>query len=371
MISSPATSAIEQAPPARGLSEAKPSRIARLELVDPHQDGRWDAWVRSHPDATVFHTSAWARVLSGPYGHKPVYTAILRDDDPLALIPCMDVRSPLTGARGVCLPFSDACGPLTFTPDVPRGLLDGWWRLVRERRWKYVEVRGSGLFHPSGQPVVCYYGHSLDLRPGLPAIFAGLKSSLRGHLRKAERNELKTRISHEHGALSEFYRLHVRTRRKLGVPVQSFAFFQKIHEELISRNFGFLVIVKRGELPIAGTMFLRVGTRALYKFSASDERFRELCAGHLALWSGIQHLTETGAETLELGRTSADNDGLRNFKLTWGTKEEEVAYWRWNADGHTVAPENGKASRLKHAMFRRLPPGIDRWAGKLIYPHLD
>ena len=34
-----------------------------ISVIDPRTCPDWDAFVESHPDATVFHTSGWARVL--------------------------------------------------------------------------------------------------------------------------------------------------------------------------------------------------------------------------------------------------------------------------------------------------------------------
>ena len=41
----------------------------------------------------------------------------------------MEVRSPFTGRRGVCLPFSDACEPLIFDPE---GSLEYWGRRLEK-----------------------------------------------------------------------------------------------------------------------------------------------------------------------------------------------------------------------------------------------
>src|SRR5205809_7902736 len=81
-------------------------------IIDPLQNGAWDSLLSGFPEATAFHTSAWARVLSRTYGHTPIYLRFDRADEPVALVPLMEVRSALTGVRGVCLPFTDFCGPL-------------------------------------------------------------------------------------------------------------------------------------------------------------------------------------------------------------------------------------------------------------------
>ena len=86
----------------------------RVSLVDPGREPLWDCLVLSHPDATFFHSAAWAKVLSRTYGHKPVYLRCSQGGCLVALIPMMEVRSAITGCRGVGLPFTDFCAPLIF-----------------------------------------------------------------------------------------------------------------------------------------------------------------------------------------------------------------------------------------------------------------
>ena len=78
----------------------------------------------------------------------------------------MEVRSPFTGRRGVCLPFSDACEPLIFDPEVVGPVRDELIRLAQQCRWKHLEIRGGKSLALSANPFTKFYGHSLDLRNG-------------------------------------------------------------------------------------------------------------------------------------------------------------------------------------------------------------
>src|SRR5690348_7649206 len=85
-----------------------------LDVLNPAGASEWDGLVQSHPQATAFHSSAWGRAIRDTYGHSPFYLSFYSAGDPVALIPLIEVLSPLTGRRAVCLPFTDACGPLLF-----------------------------------------------------------------------------------------------------------------------------------------------------------------------------------------------------------------------------------------------------------------
>src|SRR4029077_16137649 len=107
----------------------------QVRILDPVHNPGWDVVVALHRDAGCFHTSAWAKVLRKTYNHQPFYLQFSRRRRLAALIPLMEVRSPFTGRRGVCLPFSDACEPLIFDPEAADLVRDRLVRFAHERRW--------------------------------------------------------------------------------------------------------------------------------------------------------------------------------------------------------------------------------------------
>jgi hypothetical protein len=348
------------------------SNRVETTFVDPLRDPEWDRLVELHPDYTFFHTSAWARVLHKSYGHEPVYLRCRRGGDLLALLPLMDVRSPLTGSRGVCLPFTDFCGPLIFGEDGSVALIHGLSELARERKWKYFEIRDRKVLEASTKPAVAFYGHTLDLRGTEEDRFARVKSSVRRALRKAERSDLSVQSSQTREAVLDYYRLHVQTRRRHGTPPQPLSFFLNIYEEVIKAGgLGFVVTAYVASRPIAAAVFVYFGKKGVYKFGASDEKAMELRGNNLVMWEGIRSLAERGVESLHFGRTSLSNDGLRRFKQTWGTREETIEYLRFETTTGTWASAPDAASGFHTAVFSRLPLAINRLAGTLIYPHLD
>ena len=168
-----------------------------------------------------------------------------------------------------------------------------------------------------------------------------------------------------------FYRLHARTRRRHGLPPQPLSFFLNIHDEILKAGFGFVVMATKGTHPVAAAVFFHFGKNAVYKFCASDERYQQVRGNNLVLWEGIRFLTENGAETLHLGRTGRENIGLRRFKLTWGTEEETIEYLKFSLAGGSCVSGSHSASGLCRLVFGSLPLVVNRFAGTIIYPHLD
>ena len=343
----------------------------RAELVNPLTENSWEKIITMHRDATIFHSTAWARVLVDTYGHRPCYVQMSLNGTLQALVPIMEVKSMLTRARGVCLPFSDYCAPLLFGSFAGELLSQKLQQIARERRWSYFEIRSHSTIPAAAKASESYYGHFLDLKIGRDTLISNFSSSAQRAVRKAERSGLSVRIQSGEDAMATFYKLHVRTRRRHGVPPQPQLFFVNIQRHLLSAGHGFIVIVESQKRPLAAAIFLKFGRHAIYKFGASDERLQELRANNVAMSEGIKNLAETGAEVLHFGRTERENEGLRRFKLSWGATEEEIHYARFEMGSGSWKGAHSAGTGLHKHVFRALPASLNRLAGAMIYPHLD
>ncbi len=344
----------------------------RIEQIDPASDQDWDEQVSTHPRASVFHGSAWSAVLSEVYGHRALYLRAWNEGRLVALLPLMEVRSAITGRRGVSLPFSDYCDPLLFDHSAAAELVEQLYRIARANRWKFFELRGAGLTGLSTPVSKTYFAHRLSLTPALETIFAGFDASNQRAIRKAERSELAVEFSNDLASVIELFDLHAQTRRRHGVPPQPRSFFEAIHRHLVAPGLGFTTIVRKDDRPIAAALYFQQGARAVYKFGASDVRYQEHRPNNFAMWHGIQELIRRGAEELHFGRSDVGQEGLRRFKLSWGAEESALNYYRfdlrqagWTGESSSTVP-----SSANH-LFRLLPLAVNRAAGALIYPHLD
>lgn len=339
-------------------------------FVDPLSGSRWDDLLARHPEATVFHTSAWARVLAKTYGHKPSYLHLSRGGESAALLPLMEVASRFTGRRGVCLPFSDFCPPLFFGDCSGDTVANRLYDLAVDRKWKYVEWRGASATD-SRETLATFYGHTLDLSRDEEAIFARFHPSVQRAIRKAEKSGVLVDISQDPVAMGEFYELHCRTRKLHGVPPQPFAFFRHIQEEIIAPGLGFIALARSAGGCIAASVFFRRNHGGLYKFGASERKYQSLRPNHLIMWNAIRHLLHLGCRSLHFGRTAPGNEGLRRFKLSWGTSEEMLSYLRFDPREKLPISVPPPAAGLHEKLFAKLPLALGALAGRLIYPHLD
>ncbi|PYI81228.1 MAG: hypothetical protein DMF05_03655 [Verrucomicrobia bacterium] len=346
-------------------------RSLQMRVVDPLREPAWDHVVSLHRDGSCFHTSAWAKVLHQTYKHEPFYLQFFHRRRLAALIPLMEIRSFFTGRRGVCLPFSDSCEPLIFEPDMAGVVRDRLLSFAKQRQWHHLEIRGGKSFQLAPAAASRFYGHALDLTGDSTQMLGRFAGSVRRAIRKAERSEVTAVVIPNREAIGEFYRLHVETRRRHGLPPQPSSFFFNIYEQVIKHGYGFTVLARRASRTIAAAIFFHFGRNGLYKYGASDKRFQEFRANNLVMWRGIQFLVCQGARKLHFGRTDCENSGLRRFKLSWDTEEETIDYFRVDPSGQQL-PAFGRAESGFHKkIFGKLPLMFNRLAGSMIYPHLD
>src|SRR5688572_24768656 len=80
-----------------------------VEVIDPCAAAGWDAAIAGFQASTIFHTAAWASVLTQTYGYEAAYFVQRGTSSIEAVLPVVSVHSPFTGRRGVSLAFTDFC----------------------------------------------------------------------------------------------------------------------------------------------------------------------------------------------------------------------------------------------------------------------
>jgi CelD/BcsL family acetyltransferase involved in cellulose biosynthesis len=344
-----------------------PAGGVSVRFVDALDDPAWDRKIAQFKGVTSFHTAAWCRVLKETYGFRPLYAVAEREGVLCGVLPLMEVDNFPKGRRGVSLPFTDECCALGEDAEVLEQLSGAVMAEGERRRWNYVEFRGTPV--AKARAAISFYGHRLELQSA-DMTFARFNSAVQRAIRKGERSGVTVEITDTLEAVRAFYGLHERTRQKHGVPPQSFAFFASIHRHILQTGQGFVVLAREAELVVAAAMFFRFGDRAIYKFGASDDRFQGLRANNLVFWKAICALAEGAVTELDFGRTSLDNDGLRRFKLAWGSRESRLEYVKYDFRSKRFAEECDRASGWHTRVFSVLPRPVCRWAGAMLYRRL-
>jgi lipid II:glycine glycyltransferase (peptidoglycan interpeptide bridge formation enzyme) len=283
----------------------------------------------------------------------------------------MEVSSRWTGRRGVSLPFTDFCAPLSGGEGDNDALYEAVLAQGRRRGWRYLECRGIVPGWRRARPSLAFHGHVIDLEAGTEALFNRLEGAVRRGIRRAEAAGLQIEFGVGPESVRTFYALHCRTRSRHGLPPQPFRFFENIARHVLERGQGGVLIARAEMTPVAAALFFHHGRQALYKFGASDYAFQSLRANNLVMWEAMKRYAGQGFTGLHLGRTSLANEGLRRFKLGFGAVEHRIEYGKYDFSRREFVVEADRAQGWFNRVFRRLPLPLLRLAGRALYPHLS
>jgi CelD/BcsL family acetyltransferase involved in cellulose biosynthesis len=335
--------------------------VETLALDDP----RWMRLVEADPSATLFHHPAWSAATAETYGYRPFVLGVPDGAGGLASgLPAMEVRTPLRGRRWVALPFTDHCPPLGAPPAGHAGALEAARTAARAVRLDvHADVPGPPG-HAAGGGAV---RHVLELQEDAEAVRRTFhKSQVQRGIKKAAKSGVTVRRADRASDLTEiYYRLHLGTRRRLGVPTQPRRFFERVWAHVMEPALGYTLIAEVDGAPVAGAVYLAWNETVIYKFGASDASSWGLRPNHAIFWEAIRSSCESGYRRFDFGRSDAEDTGLREFKSSWGAEELPLPYTVFASEA--PAHGGGRAARAMAPVLRRGPAWLGRAVGALLY----
>ena len=337
--------------------------VAVISLADP----RWLAFAADCAEATPFHHPAWSEVLTRTYGMRSFALGISDEAGAIrAAAPFIEVRGLSLRRRWISLPFTDECAPLARDGDARAELLDALAGVHDRLRAPRIEVRGA-VDAVGWTKTAAAVTHHLALERDPDRVCRRFsRSQVLRNVARAEREGTTVRVAESSEDLDAFYGLHVRTRRRQGVPVQPRRFFDAIWSALVMPGLGTILLADAdGQRAVAGALFLTWNGTTIYKFGASDPTALRLRPNHLIFNAAIRAACERGDQRFDFGRTDLDNKGLRAFKSGWGAEERPLAY-------SSLAPGaaesgGGLVTRVLASVIRRGPVWLGRGIGEAFY----
>ena len=302
-----------------------------IQIINPIEYPNWDELLLTNDKTTFFHTSAWAKVLHESYRYKPLYFTLIDNDKLEVLIPVMEIKSFLTGLRGVSLPFADHCPPIAKSEKDFNNTFNEVINCGKKADWKTIDLKCcSNYLRGTTLPFVTFLTHDLDLMQTEQRICSTLRDSTKRNIKKANQKGLHVTIDNSRESVKEYYKLNCVTRKKHGLPPQPYYFFNKIYEHIISRKKGCVVLAEYHKKVVAGAVFFHFHNQAIFKYGSSDPRYLYLRPNNLVLWKAIQWYCQNEVKTLNFGRTELKNKGLIQFKRGWGATEEILNYYKYD-----------------------------------------
>jgi CelD/BcsL family acetyltransferase involved in cellulose biosynthesis len=344
--------------------------VRRPDRIDPVADPAWAEFLSRCERAEIFHHPLWLELIRAQY-HYDLSAHCIRGEDGAieAGIPVARIESRLTGKRLVAIPFSDTCSPL-IAREAEGGAgaaLGAALAAAAEREGLPLCVHAPLEGVDPAAVVRRFVRHELPLAADVAEVEKGFsKSRVTRNIKKARKEGLEFELGRDRGALDGFYRLHLLTRRKLGVPTQPKRFIRRF-ERLFEAGLGFVGTVRDEGVAVAAGVFLAYDGVLTYKYGASDPAALAKRPNHLLHAEAIRWGCEQGLAVYDLGRSDLDNEGLRTFKSTWGATELDLAYTYLGQP--LPSDDHGAREGLTEKVIQRSPAFVGRVAGELLYRH--
>jgi FemAB-related protein (PEP-CTERM system-associated) len=314
--------------------------------------------------ANFYQSTNWMRTIKESYKFTPFYMTLFDNEKILNAIPFFFIKSIFLGKKFVSMPYGDYGGFL-FSDINADWIIKELENLARKNNVDYVEIRELDLKLEKNLKSFekkTYVNFTLNLNKSLEDIWASFDKKVRNSIRKAEKNNVKV-IEGDRKDLEEFYRLYIKTMKKLGSPPHSFEFFDNVFK-FCSNNIKLLFAVCDNK-KIAASIFFLHNKKIYYWKNVSEYEFLNLRPNDLILYKMIEWGQKKNYESLDLGR-SRENEGGYLFKKRWGGKMSELKYYyRLFKDVEIPDPEEEKYKFLGN-IWKILPIFLIKRLGPMI-----
>ena len=278
----------------------------------------WQALLDKVLFKTFFHFLEWEDFLEKNFKWLKFERYLYQDK---ALLSLARVRV-LGKEKLISHPFCEYGGPLPLVENI-----DG----EQFRKDLFLEIKDPTKvsFHPrllnyfknfkgEGNQRTAYFIENFGQKTK-EALWQNLRKTTRHEIKKAQDQNLQIKKCETKKEISSFYDLYIKSAKKHRVPAYPFSFFNYF---LNSPNSEIILAEHKNKI-IAGSVFLFYDKFIHYFLNASDEKYKNLGANHLVLWSQVQNYLGKNFQVFDFGGTRIGSS-LETFKRGWGGKEYPI-----------------------------------------------
>ena len=346
----------------------RPGTIA-VHQLQPHEHARWDAFVQACPDATFFHRAGWQTVMEQGLGHDSYFLYAQQDGRIAAVLPLAHLRSRLSGAALVSLPFC-VYGGIAGGGAAARQALDGAAQALAQRlrvghleyRWR--DVAGSGADIAADgwlrRPLYATFRRVLHADP--ESNLLAIPRKQRAVVRKAMAAGLHSAIDYD---TVPFFPIYAGSVHRLGTPV-----FARRYFALLRTVFGNdcdIVSVYHDQQAQASVLVFYFRDEVLPYYGGGTLLARSSGANDFMYWEVMRRASLRGCRLFDFGRSKIGT-GAYDFKKNWGFAPQPLPY-AYKLLRATALPEVNPLNP-KYALYirawRRLPLPL----ANLLGPHI-
>ena len=355
--------------------------MTTLHEYSAHDIAQYQQFVELHSGASAYHNKAWGEAVASAYGFTAKYYGLVQDQNLVAVIPCVLMKT-LKGKSNLCsLPYCDLGGILAIDAQSANTLKKEMVELAVKNKWEF-EYRDT-LQAPSTPIATTHSNDNNDsqanisegtkvrmlftLCDDIDAQMSSFKPKLRSQIKKAVKNGVSSTVvpapSLQH--LATFYDVFAANMRDLGSPVHSKKWFESIFSAY--GNNAFLVLVHVNEQCVGGAVVIHTANKAVIPWASTLREYNKLAPNMLMYWEVLSETIRRGITDFDFGR-SGYNEGTFRFKKQWGAVPE-VLQWLSLVDGTLVEEATSEKSAAREKIeniWQKLPLGVTTTVGPRI-----
>ena len=365
-----------------------------IEVKTIHSDdiSAWDAYVHTHPRATLYHLSGWKNVIEKTYGHNTCYlmafktaksnpTNPLNPSNPIAgILPLVHLRHFLFGNSLISIPFFDTGGILADDEETERKLLSRAKEQALGLGVERIELRQTHPLsslnptNPTNPITTATKSQKVRMLLPLPESSDILMKSFKSKLRSQIKRPLKEGLSSKIGGLElldDFYRVFLVNMRDLGSPVHSKSLLRNVFEEFHERVK--IVMVYRDAQPMACSLVIGFKDILENPWASSLRKYSLFSPNMLLYWVMLEYACKKGFKCFDFGRSSP-GEGSCKFKEQWGAVPEPLHWSYISLHGKPTVdeaePDNQKKFNKAIKYWQKLPVPVTKVIGPRIRKHI-
>jgi len=323
----------------------------------------WDAFLAGHPDATLFHQSAWQRAVQKTFRYKSHCLVAKREGRVAGILPLFEVPTLPWGRALISAPQAVYGGPVADAPDSLDALVARAREIGNELGARYVEFRNTTPL-PGLPSKDLYVTFRKPILPTTDENMAAIPKNQRRSIRIAMKNGLTSEVGRD-GLFEPFYDLYSQSVRNLGTPVFPRQLFRNLLDAF--GNDGRILVVRRDGRPSAAVLTFFYRDQVLpYYGGARREDFR-YAVNDFMYWSLFGYGMEQGYKVFDFGR-SKKGSGSFDFKRHWGFEATQLHY-QYQLVRQRAVPDLSPRNRnfsLAIEAWKRTPLWLSRRIGPAI-----
>lgn len=332
----------------------------------------YQSFVNTSENASPYHNCAWGQAVKDAYGFDMYYFGLRSEQQLVAVMPAVLMRS-LKGKRVLCsLPYCDMGGVLATDEQSAERLLALVVEHASENNYQF-EYRATlaqqeELDVPDGAKVRMLF----SLLSSAEEQLASFKPKLRSQIKKASKNGVTSRViktptAHE---IDQFYSVFAVNMRDLGSPVHAKGWFTEIFKHY--ENNAFLVLVDVEDKCVGGGIVIHNQTRAVIPWASTLRDYNKLAPNMLLYWEVLSEVINRGINQFDFGR-SGFNEGTYRFKKQWGA-EPVLLQWQSLNNGKLAVEEQSTKSNMRAKVektWQSLPLSMTTFVGPKLRKYIS